>query len=102
MEGEGEAERRRHPRVQARIYRVKFKVLRQPPSPTPESYYEGEALNVSRGGMCFRAQHPVKVGEQIHYFIDSPSGHSGREGTARVVRVHEEPDGLIVAVEFLT
>lgn len=100
--GERGDDKRRYPRVEARIYRVKFRVLTVPPPSEPEPYETGGAVNVSKGGMCFTTRRPVTVGQRIQYFVDSPSGQSGREGTARVTRVHGEPDEVFVAVEFIT
>ncbi|HUW58354.1 MAG TPA: PilZ domain-containing protein [Planctomycetota bacterium] len=100
--GERGDERRRHRRVEARIYAVKFRVLTVPPPLEPEPYRMGEVINLSKGGMCFVTRYPVAAGQRMQYFVDSPSGQSGREGIARVVRIHGESDGIFVAVEFIT
>jgi len=100
-DGESEADRRLHPRFDAGTYRVHFKKLDQPDPGGPDAYELGEVVDISKGGMRFRTEHSLSDGDWIQYYVDSPSGKSGREGTAHVVRVEEEPPGIRVAVRFL-
>jgi len=60
-------------------------------------HHEGWALNVSRGGVRVILEEKIAVGEE--YEIDVGTG-DGPARRGRVVWVQEEPDGVIVGVEF--
>lgn len=57
----------------------------------------GWALNISRGGLRTIVEDPVELGEELEVVIaDEGLRHRGR-----IVWTQEEPDGMIVGVEFL-
>lgn len=57
----------------------------------------GWALNISRGGLRAIIEDPVQLGEELEVVIDEESlRHRGR-----IVWTQEEPDGMIVGLEFL-
>jgi hypothetical protein len=57
----------------------------------------GWALNISRGGLRTIVEDPVELGEELEIVIaDEGLRHRGR-----IVWTQEEPDGMIVGVEFL-
>jgi hypothetical protein len=58
---------------------------------------EGWALNVSRGGLRLILEEKVLLGQKFDVGIGIEEG-SGRSG--RIVWVQEEPDGVIVGLEF--
>ena len=102
MEDEGRVgERRREKRHDGKIYDVMFQVLGAAPSAAPADYHVGRTVDLSRSGMRFETETPLEAGNRIQYFVHSPSGKSGREGTADVVRV-ESAGGkwFAVAVRF--
>jgi hypothetical protein len=57
----------------------------------------GWALNISRGGLRTIVEDPVQLGEELEVVIDEE--RLRRRG--RIVWTQEEPDGMIVGVEFL-
>ncbi len=59
--------------------------------------HEGWALNVSRGGVRAILEEKVTVGDEFEVDVGTGDGPP-RKG--RVVWVQEEPDGVIVGVEF--
>jgi hypothetical protein len=57
----------------------------------------GWALNISRGGLRTIVEDPVELGEELEVVIaDEGLRHRGR-----IVWTQEEPDGMIIGVEFL-
>lgn len=70
-----------------------------------EKSFEGWALNVSRGGVrCIldttEAKNPVELGEEYDVTVGEDSGAPlTRRG--RIVWLQEEPDGVVVGVEFV-
>ncbi|MCA9585196.1 MAG: PilZ domain-containing protein [Myxococcales bacterium] len=59
---------------------------------------EGWALNVSRGGLRAILEEKVDLGEQFDITLGAADDGLTRKG--RVVWVQEEPDGVIVGLEF--
>jgi hypothetical protein len=59
---------------------------------------EGWALNISRGGIRVIVEERVELGEE--YALTLGDGSEAAARTARVVWLQEEPDGLIVGLEF--
>lgn len=60
---------------------------------------EGWALNVSRGGLRVILEEKVELGEQFEISVGADEADAlTRKG--RVVWVQEEPDGVIVGLEF--
>lgn len=57
---------------------------------------EGWALNVSRGGVRAILEERVILGQKFEVGLGTDEGH--RSG--RIVWVQEEPDGVIVGIEF--
>lgn len=62
--------------------------------------FEGWALNVSRGGLRAILEDKVELGAQFDVALGAEEDALQRSG--RVVWVQEEPDGVIVGIEFLT
>jgi hypothetical protein len=61
---------------------------------------EGWALNVSRGGVRVILEEKVDLGAEFEIDLSAESGLDvARSG--RVVWVQEEPDGVVVGIEFL-
>jgi len=60
--------------------------------------FEGWALNVSRGGLRVILEDKVALGQKFDIEVGSEEDALKRQG--RVVWVQEEPDGVIVGVEF--
>jgi hypothetical protein len=60
-------------------------------------HHEGWALNVSRGGVRVILEEKIAVGQEFEIDVGTGDGPA-RKG--RVVWVQEEPDGVIVGVEF--
>jgi len=60
-------------------------------------HHEGWALNVSRGGVRAILEEKIAVGQEFEIEVGTGDGPP-RKG--RVVWVQEEPDGVIVGVEF--
>jgi len=94
-------EKRHFPRFETDIFWVKFRPLIVPPPAEAPAYTDGQVVDISFGGMRFTTKQSLAVGQRIQYWADSPSGKSGREGVARVVRIDETPKGFLVAVEFI-
>ena len=65
--------------------------------PSPE--LEGWALNLSRGGLRCILEEKVALGGE--YLVTLGDGEDFADRRARVVWVQEEPDGVIVGVEFM-
>jgi hypothetical protein len=61
---------------------------------------DGWALNISRGGVRIIVEDPVELGEEYEVTIGE-EGASSLTRKGRVVWVQEEPDGLIVGIEFI-
>jgi hypothetical protein len=61
--------------------------------------HEGWALNLSRGGLRCILEEKVALGAE--YFVTLGDGEEFSDRRARVVWVQEEPDGVIVGVEFV-
>ncbi len=59
---------------------------------------EGWALNVSRGGLRAILEEKVSLGQKFEVTLGADEVLSR---TARVVWVQEEPDGVIVGLEFM-
>ena len=68
-----------------------------PGSPSPE--LEGWALNLSRGGLRCILEEKVALGGE--YMVTLGDGEDFSDRRARVVWVQEEPDGVIVGLEFM-
>jgi len=94
-------ERRRDRRFDTSIYGVMFRNLTTPPSTEQDAYYAARSIDISKSGMRFETEHPLNKGDRIQYFVHSASGKSGREGTARVLRVEQAANWYNVAVEFV-
>ena len=60
---------------------------------------EGWALNLSRGGLRCILEEKVDLGGE--YLVTLGDGDDVADRRARVVWVQEEPDGVIVGVEFV-
>ena len=58
---------------------------------------EGWALNVSRGGLRVILEEKVELGQEFEIEVGTDDGTS-RHG--RIVWMQEEPDGVIVGIEF--
>ena len=58
---------------------------------------EGWALNVSRGGLRAILEEKVEIGQEFEIEVGTDDGTS-RHG--RIVWMQEEPDGVIVGIEF--
>jgi hypothetical protein len=57
----------------------------------------GWTLNVSEGGIRLVLEDPVRIGEVFDLLI----GENSEPKAARVVWVHNEPDGQIVGMQFV-
>ena len=55
-------------------------------------------MNVSRGGVRAILEEKIEVGQEFEVDVGTDDGPSRR---GRVVWVQEEPDGVIVGVEFI-
>ena len=66
-------------------------------SPGSDATREGWALNVSRGGLRAILEDKVELGEEFEIEVGTDDGTS-RHG--RIVWMQEEPDGVIVGIEF--
>jgi hypothetical protein len=62
------------------------------------SVHEGWALNVSRGGLRAILEEKVDVGQEFDVTVGDLEATPRR---GRVVWLQEEPDGMIVGVEFV-
>ena len=58
---------------------------------------DGWALNVSRGGLRAILEEKVEIGQEFEIEVGTDDGTS-RHG--RIVWMQEEPDGVIVGIEF--
>jgi hypothetical protein len=67
--------------------------------PTTKKELEGWALNLSRGGVRCILEEKVELGGE--YLVTLGEGDDYADRRARVVWVQEEPDGVIVGVEFV-
>jgi hypothetical protein len=94
------ADKRRFPRFSGDMTAMKFRRLASLPSGEPDIYHVGHVIDISKGGMYFATDHAITRGEKIEYYVGSPGGKGGREGTGRIVRVNREPERFFVAVEF--
>jgi hypothetical protein len=65
--------------------------------PDGEAVLEGWALNVSRGGVRAILEEKVELGQEFEVEVGTGDGPP-RNG--RIVWMQEEPDGVIVGVEF--
>ena len=63
-----------------------------------ELSYEGWALNVSRGGVRAICEERITLGADFDVTIGEEAGLTRR---GRIVWVQEEPDGVIIGIEFL-
>jgi hypothetical protein len=61
---------------------------------------EGWALNVSRGGVRVVLEDPVQLGMEFDVTVGDPE-KGGTSALGRIVWVQEEPDGMIVGIEFV-
>jgi len=68
-------------------------------SVNPKMELEGWALNLSRGGLRCILEEKVDLGGE--YLVTLGDGDDVADRRARVVWVQEEPDGVIVGVEFV-
>ena len=68
-------------------------------SPATKTELEGWALNLSRGGLRCILEEKVELGGE--YLVTLGDGDDYADRRARVVWVQEEPDGVIVGVEFV-
>ena len=80
---------------------MKFKRFNNLPSGEPDVFHDANLVDISEGGMCFVTDHAITSGERIEYDVDSPLGRVRGRGTARILRIHQDPDQFLVAVEFL-
>jgi hypothetical protein len=60
---------------------------------------EGWALNVSRGGVRVILEDKVELGSEFEVTISTGSDPA-TPVTGRIVWVQEEPDGVVVGIEF--
>ncbi len=67
--------------------------------PGSKTELEGWALNLSRGGLRCILEEKVELGGE--YLVTLGDGDDYADRRARVVWVQEEPDGVIVGVEFV-
>lgn len=63
----------------------------------PDRILEGWALNVSRGGVRAILEEKVELGQKFDVVVGTDQAFK-RPG--RVVWIQEEPDGVIVGIEF--
>lgn len=68
-------------------------------SATTKAELEGWALNLSRGGLRCILEEKIDLGGE--YLVTLGEGDDVADRRARVVWVQEEPDGVIVGVEFV-
>lgn len=61
--------------------------------------FEGWALNVSRGGLRAVLEDRVELGQRLRIVVGTDEV---LERPGRVVWIQEEPDGVIVGIEFLS
>lgn len=61
--------------------------------------HEGWALNVSRGGVRAILEEKIDLGQEFDVDVGDPGDQPSRRG--RIVWVQEEPDGVIVGIEFV-
>lgn len=59
---------------------------------------EGWALNVSRGGLRLILEEKISLGQKFDIEVGAEGDSLNRQG--RIVWVQEEPDGVIVGIEF--
>lgn len=59
---------------------------------------EGWALNISRGGVRLILEDPVELGDEFEVLVGEQEAALAPKG--RIVWIQEEPDGVIVGVEF--
>ncbi len=63
---------------------------------------DGWALNISRGGVRAIVEESVELGEEFEITIGDETGSAAvLTRRARVVWVQDEPDGMIVGLEFI-
>ena len=60
--------------------------------------YEGWALNVSRGGVRAICEERIPLGADFDVTVGEEAGLTRR---GRIVWVQEEPDGVIIGIEFV-
>jgi len=97
---ERDHERRHYERFNGKTYGVMFRKLGTSSAAEVDAYHTGKTVDISKGGMRFETEEPLEGGDRIQYFVDSPSGKHGREGTAQVVRAEQAGGWFSVAVEF--
>jgi hypothetical protein len=61
---------------------------------------EGWALNVSRGGLRAILEEKVALGAKFEIELGAVGAQTSQKRSARIVWVQEEPDGVIVGLEF--
>jgi len=59
--------------------------------------FDGWALNVSRGGLRAILEDRVVLGQKLEIRL---GGEDAQARTGRIVWIQEEPDGVIVGIEF--
>jgi hypothetical protein len=64
-----------------------------------ECLHEGWALNVSRGGVRAILEEKLDLGQEFDVDVGDPGDQPSRRG--RIVWVQEEPDGVIIGIEFV-
>ena len=95
------AERRGYLRFDGQMTPMRFKRFNNLPSGEPDVFHDGQLVDISEGGMCFVTDHAITNGERIEYDVDAPIGKIRGRGTARILRIHQDPDKFLVAVEFM-
>jgi PilZ domain len=72
---------------------IRFRPITNPPSPEQSA----ESFNVSKHGLFFATNCPLRVGEQVEIYLRMPREISSNpvqmRWSARVVRI--EPDGMV-------
>jgi hypothetical protein len=68
------------------------------PASGPE--LEGWALNVSRGGVRVILEENVELGAQFEVTLSGAGDDHESPRVGRIVWVQEEPDGVVVGIEF--
>lgn len=95
-------ERRSYLRFDGQMAPMKFKRFNNLPSGEPDTMHSGSLIDISEGGMCFMTDHPITGGERIEYEVDSPVGKVRGRGVGRILRIGQDPDRFLVAVEFVS
>jgi len=97
---ESEADKRRYPRVKARVLHTQPRFY----GPPRLLGQKRPISNISPGGVRIYSDEPLKEGKGIQIELDLPSGRSVK-ATARVVWIEELPPGsegrFDVGLEFL-